>query len=59
MQPRLKIYTGEDSETFDAPPAMAIGFGELMLRDFSHDDVMITEDLYEVLTEYSRLRPGA
>ena len=72
MQPRLKIYTGEDSETFDAPPAMAIGFGELMqiideasrsqrswLRDFSHDDDMITEDLYEVLTEYSRLRPGA
>ncbi|QDT33907.1 hypothetical protein [Thalassoglobus polymorphus] len=71
MRPRLKLYTGEE-ETFDAPPTMTISFGELMrivdeaaqrkrswMNDFSHDDVTITEDLYEVLTEYARLRPGA
>ncbi len=71
MRPRLKLFTGEE-ETFDSPPMMTISFGELMrivdeavqskrawMTDFSHDDVMITEDLYEVLTEYARLRPGA
>lgn len=72
MQPRLRLFTGDDEDTFIAPPSMAISFGELLkvvddavhaerawLEDFSHDDVMITEDLYEVLTEYLRLKPGA
>lgn len=53
-------------------PTMTITLGELIqilddasrarctwLRDFSDDGVQIPEDLYEVLTEYTRLRPGA
>jgi hypothetical protein len=72
MQPRLRLFTGEEEDSFDAPSMMTISFGELMqivddavrsnrswLNDFDHDDVVITEDLYEVLTEYLRLRPGA
>lgn len=72
MRPRLRLFTGEENDAYDAPPSMSISFGELMhiideatrtnrswIRDFSHDDVMITEDLYEVLSEYTRLRPGA
>lgn len=72
MRPRLRLFTGDDEGTFDAPPNKAISFGELLqildeaarshrtwLTDFTHDDVLIPEDLYEVLTEYTRLRPGA
>ena len=72
MRPRLRLFTGDDENTFPEAPTMTISFGELMqivddavhskrawLNDFSCDDVVITEDLYEVLTEYSRLRSGA
>jgi len=71
MRPRLRIFTGDDAEV-TVPSKMTITFGELMhildeasmrhrtwLRDFSEDGVQIPEDLYEVLTEYNRMRPGA
>jgi hypothetical protein len=71
MRPKLRLFTGDDVEP-DVQPIMTITFGELMtiideasrtqrtwLRDFSEDGVQIPEDLYEVLTEYHRLRPGA
>lgn len=71
MRPRLRLYTGDQLDVVDVPQ-MTISFGELMnildeasrahrtwLRDFSDDGVQIPEDLYEVLTEYTRLRPGA
>ncbi|WP_437192454.1 hypothetical protein [Planctomicrobium sp. SH527] len=71
MRPRLRIFNGDES-TATLPPTMTIPFGELMqilddatrrhktwLRDFSDDGVQIPEDLYEVLTEYTRVRPGA
>lgn len=72
MRPRLRLYTGDETDTMFAPPTMTISFGELIdilddacrhrrtwLRDFSQDDVQIPEDLYDVLTEYARMRPGA
>lgn len=72
MRPRLRLFTGDDSDTLLAAPTITISFGELAaivedasrhrrawLRDFYDDDVQVPEDLYEVLTEYSRLRPGA
>jgi hypothetical protein len=72
MRPRLRLFTGDDDDAYVSAPTMTITFGELLaivedaakthrtwLRDFSQDDVQIPEDLYEVLTEYSRLRPGA
>jgi hypothetical protein len=67
----LRLFTGDDDQ-LASTPTMTITFGELMsildeanrtqrtwLRDFSDDGVQVPEDLYEVLTEYTRLRPGA
>lgn len=71
MRPRLRIFTGEDVLPY-TPPTMTIPLGEFIeiledalrtrrqwVQDFRDDDVQIPEDLYEVMTEYSRLRPGA
>ena len=62
-------------ETLDECPAencVAMTFGELAqivahaaktrrtwLKDFAEEDVQVSNDLYEILTAYSRLRPGA
>lgn len=72
MQPRLRLFRGDDACDETPVPTITISFGELQgiledavrthrswLRDFRNDDIQISEDLYEVLTEYSRLRPGA
>ena len=73
MRPRLRLYTGDDAAaTTLADPNVTISFGELArivtdasrfrrtwLTDFEDDDVVIPEDLYEVLTAYWQLRPGA
>lgn len=70
MRPRLRLYNGPDEEV--DVPNVTISLGELTaildavsrcdhawIHDFSHDDVQISEDLFEVLAEYNRLRPGA
>lgn len=72
MRPRLKLFTGEQHVAEVEPRRVAISFGELssilleachhqraFLRDFSEDEIELTEDLYQVLTAYCRLRPGA
>ncbi|WP_437228125.1 hypothetical protein SH661x_000734 [Planctomicrobium sp. SH661] len=72
MRPRLRLFTGNQEDDLAEVPQMTISFGELMgildeasrthrtwLRDFSEDGVQVPEDLYEVLTEYTRIRPGA
>ena len=74
MQPRLRLFTGEDEslESDLEPLKVKISFGELshilleasrkqrsFLRDFEDDEVQLTDDLYQVLTAYCRLRPGA
>jgi len=72
MRPRLRLFTGDQDTLTQDVPQMTISFGELMqildeasrthrtwLRDFSEDGVQVPEDLYEVLTEYTRMRPGA
>ena len=71
MRPRLRLFVG-DEEPATLAPTVTMSFGELTevlrdahrfgrswLEDFSEDDVQIPEDLYEVLTAYRRLRPGA
>lgn len=73
MRPRLRLFTGENEGfTAVAEPSVAMSFGELIrimrdagqfertwLSDFEDDQVQVPEDLYEVLTSYWRLRPGA
>ncbi|RLS40722.1 MAG: hypothetical protein DWH81_06845 [Planctomycetota bacterium] len=72
MQPRLRLFTGDDESHDIEPLKVNITFGELstilqeacrkqraFLRDFEDDEIQMTEDLYQVLTAYCRLRPGA
>lgn len=73
MRPRLRLFTGENEGfTAVAEPSVTMSFGELIrimrdagqfertwLSDFEDDQVQVPEDLYEVLTSYWRLRPGA
>ena len=53
-------------------PTVSMSFGELAavmldalrtrrrwMDDFEDDEVQVSEDLYDVLVAYSRLRPGA
>ena len=72
MQPRLRLFTGEDESCDIDSLKVKISFGELstilleacrkqraFLRDFEDDEIQLTDDLYQVLTAYCRLRPGA
>lgn len=73
MRPRLRLFTGDDdAATAVATPQVSMKFGEFFeivaeasrcrrtwLRDFEEDEVRVPIDLYEVLSAYSSLRPGA
>jgi len=73
MAPHLRVFCEPESISSDAPPAtVSIRLGDLLpllstahrfqfqwLRDFMDDEVCITEDLYEVLQEFSGFRPSA
>lgn len=73
MRPRLRLFTGdEDGGSVVAGPQVTITFGEFAgivtdacrfertwLDDFASEELQVPEDLYEVLTAYWRLRPGA
>ena len=71
MRPRLRLFDGDHAD--EAPPrTVTVPLSELIetlrhavrhdrtwLDDFENEDVQISEDLYEVLTLYVALRPGA
>ena len=74
MSTHLRVFDEEpDVLTLDTPPAnVRIRLGELLpllqsahrfrylwLKDFLHDEVRITEDLYEILQEFDGSRPSA
>ena len=72
IRPRLRLFRGDDDDTIITPSMISISFGELRaivedasrsnrmwLSDFSQDEVQIPEDLYDVMTAYNQLRPGA
>lgn len=73
MRPKLRLYTGEDDGGVALEsPTVPMTFGDFMrivaeagrfdrtfLSDFRDDEIQVPEDLYEVLTAYWRLRPGA
>jgi hypothetical protein len=63
---------GSDYVEPSQPPTVSMSFGELTavlldalrtrrrwMDDFEDDEVQVSEDLYDVLVAYSRLRPGA
>lgn len=72
MRHRLRLYTGEEQTATLAEPEVSVTLGEISriladaersnrawLRDFEDDRIQISADLYEVLSTYWRLRPGA
>jgi len=72
MRHRLRLYTGEDQVSTFPAPEMTVTLGEISaliadavnsnrawLQDFEDDRIQISSDLYDVLTTYRRLRPGA
>jgi hypothetical protein len=74
MRPKLRLLTGEDEdggvalETSTVPMnfgdftrivAEAGRFNRTWLTDFHDDEIQVPEDLYEILTAYWRMRPGA
>jgi hypothetical protein len=73
MRPKLRLFTGnEDGGVALENPTVPMNFGEFTrlvadagrfertwLSDFHDDDIQVPEDLFEVLTAYRRMRPGA
>lgn len=74
MRPKLRLFTGDDdATTMTAPePQVSVKLGDIThiladayrgertwLMDFEDDTVQVSQDLYEVLSAYWRLRPCA
>lgn len=72
MRHRLRLYTGEDEMTAVEEPKVSIKLGDVSriiadaarfrrtwLDDFENDQIEISADLYEILSTYWELRPGA
>lgn len=74
MRPRLRLFVGDETGSTYTEPTQTISmsFGELAavmldairtrrrwIDDFEDDEVQVSEDLFEVLSAYSRMRPGA
>jgi hypothetical protein len=70
MQPRLKLYLGDDNHGSPADVSMkldeftniireAVKWDSTWLHDFADDEVKISADLYELLSLYSSMRPSA
>ncbi len=72
MQTRLKLYTGDGEAAIAEEPKVTMRLGEIAqiigdasrfkrtwLNDFEDDEIQISADLYELLSAYWQLRPGA
>jgi len=71
MRHRLRLFTGDDTATTtseqvtvrlgDISRALrdAARWNRTWLEDFADDEVQVSSDLYEILSAYIRMRPGA
>lgn len=72
MHHRLRIYDGESSSPAVSEPNVNVRFGEILtallhalrsnrawLSDFEDDEIQVSNDLYQVISAYTHLRPGA
>jgi hypothetical protein len=70
MRHRLRLFTGDDVAV--AEPQVSVRLGDMTavladaarwnrtwLSDFADDEIQVSADLYEVLSAYLHLRPGA
>lgn len=72
MRHRLRIFTGEEGSAQDVAENVTVRLGDISralldatrwnrtwLTDFADDEIQVSSDLYEILSAYIRLRPGA
>ena len=73
MQSHLRVFAEPEPFTVDVPPAtVSIRLADLLplltmaqkakymwLKDFMDDEVRISDDLYEILQEFSGYKPSA
>lgn len=73
MRQRLKLFTGEEPDVLPLPtPQISVRLRDITraltdaargnrtwLQDFEDDEVRVSADLYEVISAYIQLRPGA
>jgi hypothetical protein len=72
MRHRLRIFTGEDESTSNVAENVTVRLGDISqalidatrwnrtwVKDFKDDEIQVSTDLYEILSAYLRLRPGA
>ena len=70
MRQRLRLFTGDDSVATAEHVTVKLGdisralrdasrWNRTWLDDFADDEVQVSSDLYEIISAYIRLRPGA
>ena len=72
MRHRLRIFTGEDHTAPEANENVTVRLGDISralidatrwnrtwVSDFADDEVQVSSDLFEILSAYMRMRPGA
>lgn len=72
MRHRLRIFTGEDDTAQENNENVTVRLGDISqalidatrwnrtwVSDFADDEIQVSSDLYQILSAYIRLRPGA
>ena len=72
MRQRLRLFTGDETASTATAEQVTVRLGDISralrdatrwnrtwLDDFADDEVQVSSDLYEILSAYMRLRPGA
>lgn len=72
MRHRLRLFTGDEADVIPMSPHVTVKLGDISralvdanrrsrtwLDDFADDEIKVSADLYEVISAYLRLRPGA
>ena len=72
MRHRLRLFTGEEETTQAVAENVTVRLSDISralldaarwnrtwLADFADDEIQVSSDLYEIISAYMRLRPGA
>ena len=72
MRHRLRLFTGDETAATATAEQVTVRLGDISrdlrdatrwnrtwLDDFADDEVQVSSDLYEIISTYLRLRPGA
>lgn len=72
MRQRLRLFTGDEDCSTATTEQVTVRLGDISralrdatrwnrtwLDDFADDEVQVSADLYEIISAYIRMRPGA